>query len=57
MTDYYPETLSTVMNYFREEKKKAAIPILLTKIYMFQLLRSLAYLHGGHSVAHRDIKP
>ena len=29
----------------------------MVKMYMFQLLRSLLYLHGSHQVAHRDIKP
>jgi len=57
VTDYYPETLTRVMNYYRVHKKKETVPHLLVKIYMFQLLRSLLYLHGTHKVAHRDIKP
>jgi len=57
VTEFYPETLSRVMNYYRVQKKKDSVPHLLVKIYMFQLLRSLMYLHGSHQVAHRDIKP
>lgn len=57
VTDYYPETLIHVLNYFRVTKKKECIPIHLTRMYTFQLLRALTYLHGSHQVAHRDIKP
>lgn len=57
VSDYYPETLTRVLNYFREEKNKTSLPPLLTKLYTFQMLRALAYLHGAHNVAHRDIKP
>lgn len=48
VSDYYPETLSRVMNYFRTEKQKGNLPHLLTKMYTFQLLRALSYLHGTH---------
>jgi len=44
------------MNYFRDVKKKNTLPLLLIKIYMYQLFRALTYLHC-HFVAHRDIKP
>ena len=32
------------------------MPILLVKIYTYQLIRSLAYIHA-RGVCHRDIKP
>ena len=35
VTDYYPETLSQVLNYFRVTKKKECIPIHLTRMYTF----------------------
>jgi glycogen synthase kinase 3 beta len=58
VSDYYPETLSTVLNFFRVSQKKAQLPPLLSKLYMFQLLRALAYLHSPMSmIAHRDLKP
>lgn len=35
VTDFFPETLTKVMNYYRTTKKKESIPILLTKVYTF----------------------
>jgi kinase len=35
VSDFYPETLCHVMNFFRVEMKKVCVPHLLTKMYMF----------------------
>ena len=51
---YYPETLSRVMNFYA--KRKEIMPFILVKLYMFQLLRSIAYLHY-FLIGHRDLKP
>ena len=52
--DYVPETLNRVVQYYA--KKKLHTPQLLVKMYIFQLLRAVAYLHYM-KIAHRDIKP
>uniref|UniRef100_A0A0A9YQY5 Glycogen synthase kinase 3 n=1 Tax=Lygus hesperus TaxID=30085 RepID=A0A0A9YQY5_LYGHE len=54
--DYIPETLHRCCrNYYR---RQSAPPPILIKVYMFQLLRSIACLHLPMvNVCHRDIKP
>ena len=52
--DYMPDTLAKTLREYRKNKKP--FPALLTKIYAYQLLRSLAYL-DSLEIAHRDIKP
>ena len=42
--DYVPETLKSVQLHYKERKE--LVPIFLTKLYMYQLLRGLAYIHG-----------
>eukprot|EP00184_Porphyridium_aerugineum_P003118 CAMPEP_0184694568 /NCGR_PEP_ID=MMETSP0313-20130426/2468_1 /TAXON_ID=2792 /ORGANISM="Porphyridium aerugineum, Strain SAG 1380-2" /LENGTH=428 /DNA_ID=CAMNT_0027152865 /DNA_START=220 /DNA_END=1506 /DNA_ORIENTATION=+ len=52
--EYIPETVyATSRNYVREKK---AMPLVLVKLYTFQLLRSLMYIHA-RGMCHRDIKP
>ena len=37
-------------------KQKQTIPVVFIKLYMYQLFRSLAYIHSN-GICHRDIKP
>lgn len=52
--DFLPETV------YRELKKyvknKQQMPMVLIKLHTYQMLRSLAYIHGL-GICHRDIKP
>ncbi|XP_038065735.1 glycogen synthase kinase-3 beta-like isoform X2 [Patiria miniata] len=52
--EYVPETVYRVARHY--SKNKQTIPILYVKLYMYQLFRSLAYIHSL-GVCHRDIKP
>ena len=54
VTEFYPQNLSQVMYYF--QKRKLQFPSLLTKLYTFQLLRAVAYMHH-YKLCHRDLKP
>jgi glycogen synthase kinase 3 beta len=52
--EYIPETVYSVAKMFN--KAKESMPILSIKIYMYQLMRALAHIHGM-GICHRDIKP
>uniref|UniRef100_A0A4X2KTL3 [tau protein] kinase n=1 Tax=Vombatus ursinus TaxID=29139 RepID=A0A4X2KTL3_VOMUR len=52
--DFVPETVYRVARHFT--KAKLTIPPIYVKVYMYQLFRSLAYIHS-QGVCHRDIKP
>ncbi|KAJ6226108.1 protein kinase shaggy-related [Anaeramoeba flamelloides] len=51
---YVPKTISSLNRYY--VKKSENIPILLVKVYFYQLCRSVAYLHRL-TICHRDLKP
>ncbi|MGL4948052.1 MAG: GSK family serine/threonine-protein kinase, partial [Mycoplasma sp.] len=52
--DYVPESCSKIIrNYFKAHQQ---INMLLIKLYSFQMLKSLAYIHAI-GICHRDIKP
>jgi glycogen synthase kinase 3 beta len=52
--DYIPETSYRLLKHYSKQKQQ--IPMLHIKLYIYQLLRALNYLHSkGYS--HRDIKP
>lgn len=52
--EFVPETVYRASRFFN--KMKAVMPILEIKIYIYQLFRSLAYIHSM-GICHRDIKP
>jgi len=52
--EYVPETVYRIVKH--AIKNKQAIAPLYIKLYMYQLFRSLAYIHSLN-ICHRDIKP
>ncbi|MCJ1323002.1 regulator of ime2 [Xylographa vitiligo] len=52
--EFVPETVYRASRFFN--KLKTTMPILEIKIYIYQLFRSLAYIHS-QGICHRDIKP
>lgn len=52
--EYIPETVYKVARQY--SKSKQTIPVTFIKLYMYQLFRSLAYIHS-QGICHRDIKP
>lgn len=52
--EFVPETVYRVARHY--SKNKQTLAPLLIKLYMYQLLRSLAYIHS-YGICHRDIKP
>lgn len=54
MLEYVPETVYRASRHYT--KLKQPMPMLQIKLYMYQLLRSLSYIHSV-GICHRDIKP
>lgn len=52
--EFIPETVYRVARHY--SKSKQTIPVSFIKLYMYQLFRSLAYIHS-QGICHRDIKP
>jgi len=52
--EYIPETVFRVSQQYI--KLKQFIPLFYVKLYMYQMLRALAYIHSL-GICHRDIKP
>jgi glycogen synthase kinase 3 beta len=52
--DYIPETVYRVVKHYN--RMRQPVPILLVKLYAYQIMRSLAYIHPL-GICHRDIKP
>ena len=52
--EFVPETVYRVARHY--SKSKQMIPMLYIKVYVYQVFRSLAYIHAN-GICHRDIKP
>jgi len=52
--EFIPETIQRTLRTYAKANK--LVPIMYTKVYMYQVARSLAYIHSL-GVCHRDIKP
>ncbi|XP_076310969.1 glycogen synthase kinase-3 beta-like isoform X2 [Tachypleus tridentatus] len=52
--EFIPETVYRVARHY--SKSRQTIPVSFIKLYMYQLFRSLAYIHSL-GICHRDIKP
>mmetsp|Transcript_39406 Transcript_39406/g.103158 ORF Transcript_39406/g.103158 Transcript_39406/m.103158 type:complete len:384 (-) Transcript_39406:67-1218(-) len=52
--EYMSDTLHRVIKFFN--KLKQMMPLVYMRVYTYQMLRSLAYIHQL-SICHRDIKP
>ncbi|XP_074263271.1 shaggy-related protein kinase theta-like [Silene latifolia] len=53
--EYVPETIYRVLKQFSSMNQH--MPIFFVKLYIYQICRSLNYLHNVIGVCHRDIKP
>ncbi|TPX42224.1 hypothetical protein SeMB42_g05232 [Synchytrium endobioticum] len=54
MLDFVPETIYRASRHYA--KMKQSMPMICIKLYMYQVFRSLAYIHAI-GICHRDIKP
>jgi serine/threonine protein kinase len=52
--EYLPETIHRTLR--NHTKAKKLVPMMYIKVYMYQVCRSLAYIHNL-GICHRDIKP
>jgi len=52
--EYVPDTVYRISKHYSKQNQR--VPTLYVKLYMYQLCRSLAFIHSL-GVCHRDIKP
>ncbi|KAH7285074.1 hypothetical protein KP509_33G011400 [Ceratopteris richardii] len=53
--EYVPETVYRIAKHYTRMNQR--MPLLFVKLYVYQICRALAYIHGSLGVCHRDIKP
>lgn len=53
--EYVPETVYRMAKHCSRVNQR--MHLIYVKLYTYQLCRALAYIHGGHGICHRDIKP
>ncbi|KAL7129845.1 hypothetical protein ABFS83_13G094900 [Erythranthe nasuta] len=53
--EYVPETMFRVLKHCSNMKQR--MPLIYVKLYTYQILRGLAYMHSVAGVCHRDLKP
>ncbi|KAH7663781.1 Non-specific serine/threonine protein kinase protein [Dioscorea alata] len=53
--EFVPETVNRIIRQFN--KMNQHIPLIFVKLYVYQICRSLAYIHNCVGICHRDIKP
>ncbi|GLT31911.1 hypothetical protein SLA2020_066110 [Shorea laevis] len=53
--EYVPVTVYDVLKHYSGANQH--MPLIYVKLYMYQIFRALAYIHGGVGVCHRDVKP
>lgn len=54
LLEYVPDSLFQASHGYLD--KQSEVPLSVVKLYMYQLLRALAYIHSK-KICHRDIKP
>lgn len=52
--EYVPDTVYKINKHYAKAEEK--LPILLVRLYVYQMLRALAFIHS-QGICHRDIKP
>lgn len=52
--EFIPETIHRTLR--NHTKSKKLVPLLFTKVYMYQICRAISYIHSM-GICHRDIKP
>ncbi|MCO5604814.1 hypothetical protein L7F22_058987 [Adiantum nelumboides] len=53
--EYVPETVYRISKHYSRANQR--MPLIYIKLYTYQICRALAYIHNGHGISHRDIKP